>query len=136
MNKSYKTIWNEALGAWVAASELVGACGKSSRSSTRGGVAEQAFGLRPVGLLVLAAMGFASSIDVAMAGGIASCTGVSAGAAYATSSGGAWAAATWNANEGNCGTGTGVIISENPSANGGVSGTNAYIWVGKTGTTQ
>ena len=28
MNKSYKTIWNEALGAWVAGSELDRAKGK------------------------------------------------------------------------------------------------------------
>ena len=32
MNKSYKTIWNESLGAWVAASELATGRGKSSRS--------------------------------------------------------------------------------------------------------
>lgn len=34
MNKSYKTIWNESLGAWVAASELATGRGKSSRSRT------------------------------------------------------------------------------------------------------
>ncbi|RYG10537.1 MAG: hypothetical protein EON92_12460, partial [Burkholderiales bacterium] len=33
MNKSYKSIWNEALGAWVAASELCKTRGKSSCSS-------------------------------------------------------------------------------------------------------
>ncbi|WP_219220123.1 ESPR domain-containing protein [Variovorax boronicumulans] len=32
MNKSYKTIWNESLGAWVAASELATGRSKSSRS--------------------------------------------------------------------------------------------------------
>ncbi|MDR5663957.1 ESPR domain-containing protein, partial [Burkholderia cenocepacia] len=37
MNKSFKSIWNEALGAWVAASELDRARGKrvaSSRSAS------------------------------------------------------------------------------------------------------
>ncbi|VTU37889.1 Adhesin YadA precursor [Variovorax sp. PBL-H6] len=33
MNKSYRTVWNEALGAWVAASEITKARGKRSRSS-------------------------------------------------------------------------------------------------------
>lgn len=34
MNKSYRTVWNEALGAWVAASEITKARGKRSRSGT------------------------------------------------------------------------------------------------------
>ncbi|WP_272947458.1 ESPR-type extended signal peptide-containing protein, partial [Variovorax sp. JS1663] len=33
MNKSYRTVWNEALGAWVAASEITKARGKGSRSA-------------------------------------------------------------------------------------------------------
>ena len=33
MNKSFKSIWNEALGAWVAASELDRARGKRVASS-------------------------------------------------------------------------------------------------------
>ena len=33
MNKSYRTVWNEALGAWVAASEITKARGKRSRSA-------------------------------------------------------------------------------------------------------
>lgn len=35
MNKSFKSIWNEALGAWVAASELDRARGKRVASSSR-----------------------------------------------------------------------------------------------------
>ncbi|MDP9909520.1 autotransporter adhesin [Variovorax boronicumulans] len=35
MNKSYRSIWNEALGAWVAASEIASARGKKSRSAQR-----------------------------------------------------------------------------------------------------
>ncbi|WP_325089368.1 ESPR domain-containing protein [Burkholderia contaminans] len=33
MNKSYRTIWNEALGAWVAASENDSARGKPNKRS-------------------------------------------------------------------------------------------------------
>ncbi|MCD9122706.1 ESPR-type extended signal peptide-containing protein [Cupriavidus sp. UGS-1] len=33
MNKSYRTIWNESLGAWVAASELTKARGKPNKSA-------------------------------------------------------------------------------------------------------
>ena len=33
MNKSYRTIWNEALGAWVAVSEIENRQGKSSGRS-------------------------------------------------------------------------------------------------------
>lgn len=33
MNKSYRSIWNEALGAWVAASEVTKARGKRGRSA-------------------------------------------------------------------------------------------------------
>ncbi|WP_369598783.1 ESPR domain-containing protein, partial [Pseudomonas aeruginosa] len=36
MNKSYRTIWNEALGAWVAASENDAARGKPNK---RGAIA-------------------------------------------------------------------------------------------------
>ena len=32
MNKTYRSIWNEALGAWVAASEAVSSRGKASGS--------------------------------------------------------------------------------------------------------
>ena len=32
MNKSYRSVWNESLGAWVAASEITSGRGKKSRS--------------------------------------------------------------------------------------------------------
>ena len=38
MNKSYRSIWNEALGAWVAVSELEKSKGKSSKRGRVGGV--------------------------------------------------------------------------------------------------
>ncbi|WP_143282445.1 ESPR domain-containing protein, partial [Burkholderia mallei] len=33
MNRSYRSIWNEALGAWVAASEISSARGKPNKSA-------------------------------------------------------------------------------------------------------
>jgi hypothetical protein len=39
MNKSYRSIWNEALGAWVAASEITSARGKRSKSKVAAAVA-------------------------------------------------------------------------------------------------
>ena len=33
MNKVYRSIYNEALGAWVATSEVSSACGKKTGSS-------------------------------------------------------------------------------------------------------
>jgi outer membrane autotransporter protein len=46
MNRSFRSIWNEALGAWVAASEVCTARGKKSSSVTLGAVvlATAAFG--------------------------------------------------------------------------------------------
>ncbi len=38
MNKIYKSIWNAALGAWVAVSEIAKSSGKSSGSSVSGGL--------------------------------------------------------------------------------------------------
>jgi len=34
MNRTYRTVWNESLGAWVAASELDSARGKGNRSAS------------------------------------------------------------------------------------------------------
>ncbi|WP_249214398.1 ESPR domain-containing protein [Burkholderia cenocepacia] len=49
MNKSFKSIWNEALGAWVAASELDRARGKRVASSRRAAehVAQAGAAVRP-----------------------------------------------------------------------------------------
>ncbi|WP_366518650.1 ESPR domain-containing protein, partial [Neorhizobium sp. SHOUNA12B] len=38
MNRSFRSVWNEALGAWVAASEVCAARGKKSSSATLGAV--------------------------------------------------------------------------------------------------
>ncbi|MDM0027753.1 ESPR-type extended signal peptide-containing protein [Variovorax sp. J31P216] len=56
MNKSYTSIWNEALGAWVAASEAVSARGKASKGAVvRAQTQEGAGGAPRPGRSVLAA---------------------------------------------------------------------------------
>lgn len=45
MNRSYRTIWNESLGAWVAVSEIQSAHGKPSSSSVAAGVVGAAAGV-------------------------------------------------------------------------------------------
>ena len=42
MNKSYRSIYNESLGAWVAASEITSARGKKSSSSKKTALASGA----------------------------------------------------------------------------------------------
>lgn len=69
MNKSYKSVWNEALGTWIAASELASARGKASRSVVLKGIAA-------VALIAAAQAGHASTIGVGTGGapgGSASC---------------------------------------------------------------
>ncbi|MBC8726679.1 transporter, partial [Paraburkholderia sp. 31.1] len=69
MNKSYKSVWNEALGTWIAASELASARGKASRSVVLKGIAA-------VALITAAQAGHASTIGVGTGGapgGSASC---------------------------------------------------------------
>ena len=52
MNRIYKTIWNEALGTWVAASEIDSARGKGSASSCTARDADNALqGGKPRGKL-------------------------------------------------------------------------------------
>ena len=93
MNKTYRSLWNESLGAWVAASEITSAGGK--RSGTRvEAAAGSALPLPPSGgwraglmtaLLTLGGMGAASlaqaqSVDCSASpfnayNGTASCMG-------------------------------------------------------------
>ncbi|RGE47100.1 hypothetical protein DZC30_01535 [Comamonas testosteroni] len=56
MNRSYRTIWNESLGAWVAASEITTARGKKSSSAVMTGAV--ALG---VGLMLQAGAAFAQN---------------------------------------------------------------------------
>ncbi len=68
MNKSYRSIWNEALGAWVAVSEIETSRGKPSGSllgrSVRRIVALPGFSLNAL-MLALAALGWAGQAQAA-----------------------------------------------------------------------
>ena len=66
MNKSYRSIWNESLGAWVAASEITSARGKRSGSSVTAVAA--AIGL------VIASFGFAPQAGATVIGPTTGCT--------------------------------------------------------------
>ena len=55
MNKTYRSVWNHALGAWVAVSEITAARGKRT-----GGLANV---LVAAGLSVLATSGVAQTVD-------------------------------------------------------------------------
>ncbi|MDB5885793.1 MAG: YadA-like protein, partial [Polaromonas sp.] len=65
MNKSYKSIWNESLGAWVATSELTASKGKSSRSSLAVSTgASWPAGLKAVALVLAMFSGSFAAADV------------------------------------------------------------------------
>ncbi|WP_414142674.1 ESPR-type extended signal peptide-containing protein, partial [Burkholderia cepacia] len=145
MNKIYRSIWNDALGVWVAASELTNARGKASKSIFEHGSmnssGQSVFGvpttrLRQGVLEFLAVAGILTTgvlHNVAWASDIGLCNGNSAITYGINGSQSVWTSANWTGSEGNCGTGIGVIIAEAPSANGGVTGNSAYMWVGGTG---
>ncbi|WP_218642039.1 ESPR domain-containing protein, partial [Burkholderia sp. SRS-W-2-2016] len=42
MNKSYKSVWNESLGTWVATSELTNSRGKRGKGSSQRSIATAA----------------------------------------------------------------------------------------------
>jgi uncharacterized low-complexity protein len=120
MNKVHKSVWNEATGTWVAVSELSAA--KRKRSTKRGHVAAVVLGA-----------GAASMAPSAFAGAMVNCAGngmTAASSQWVTASTGA----AWDGRlgEGECGGGSGVLIGENNSGNGGVNGSTAYVTVGKT----
>ena len=48
MNRSYRTIWNESLGAWVAASEISKSRGKRSKNTLAVAVLTSLLGAVPV----------------------------------------------------------------------------------------
>ncbi|WP_196489241.1 ESPR domain-containing protein, partial [Burkholderia cepacia] len=145
MNKIYRSIWNEALGVWVAASELTNARGKASRSGCEQGSVnssgQSVFGVPAMrfrqGVLgFLAVAGILTTGVVpneAWAGAIANCNGTATSTTYLSGTNTSLAVGSYTGSEGNCGTGTGVIIAESPNATGGTTGSSAYMWVGATG---
>lgn len=66
MNKTYRSVWNEALGAWVAVSETTKAKGKPGR----GGLRRRSKPGRLAGITVLVtgAMGMSPAVQAAGSG--------------------------------------------------------------------
>ena len=62
MNKSYRSIYNESLGAWVAASEITRARGKASCSSTTAGLGVAAWRLNGAASAVALALGLLAPV--------------------------------------------------------------------------
>ena len=121
MNKSYKSVWNDATGTWVAAQENAKGQGKKNRS---------------IKAVASAAVGMAMAIgtSAAHAGIIANCNGSSQGS-YASFSGtgGAWINTS---NPSVCAAGgTGVVLNEDPSASSQQTG-KAWLAVGGTNSTN
>ncbi|WP_414629841.1 ESPR domain-containing protein, partial [Burkholderia cepacia] len=145
MNKIYRSIWNEALGVWVAASELTNARGKASKSIFEQGrmnSSGQSVCRVPTMRLAHGVLGFLAVAGIltvgmlpneAWAGAIENCNGTPSSTASISGSNISVTSVNAVNGEGACASGTsGVVISENPSANGGVTGTNAYMLVGGT----
>ncbi|QUN38887.1 hypothetical protein KEH56_11930 [Burkholderia cenocepacia] len=148
MNKIYRTIWNESLGAWVAASELESARGKSSKSTLSVAVAaaliavgasKTAYAQVPCGptlLVQCVQSGVVGSLNNPVAvGATATATGGSAAAlgASAVASGDNSVAVGSNAKSSS---GSSVAVGNRATASGGVTiaiGLNSTATAGTSG---
>jgi autotransporter adhesin len=126
MNTSYKSIWNESLGAWVAASEVTKGRGKRSKAGNAAGATKRAGG-RAVSLagavaLAIAAMAVPASPAFAQFAPAGS-GGVAGGPASVAIGGGTGQGAGATATSGN---GIAIGAGSNASASNAMAlGTNA-----------
>jgi autotransporter adhesin len=121
MNKSYKSVWNDAAGTWVAAQENAKGQGKKNRS---------------IKTVASAAVGMAMAIgtSAAHAGAIVNCDGAATGnyGSYTFGTDGAWSTV---ANAPSCTGGYGVILNENSASSSQQTG-YARLVVGGTSSTN
>ncbi|WP_198359396.1 ESPR domain-containing protein, partial [Burkholderia ubonensis] len=127
MNKAYKTIWNESIGAWVVVSELDGQRGKASRS-VRSGLPMRAeatfmFPVKSIAMAVAMLVGLGVATDHAWAGVFTLCDTSQSMTAVAGTPPGLTSTAGCN--------NTGVGVSDATTA-GGAS--TAALYVGQAGT--
>ncbi|CAE6691496.1 hypothetical protein R69746_00385 [Paraburkholderia aspalathi] len=121
MNKSYKSVWNESAGAWVATQENAKGQGKKSRS-VRAAVS------------TAAGLAMAMGASVANAGVIANCNGTTSSmASYSSLNNSAWGLN--NAVVAGCSGGNGVILNEDTGNSGQTTG-KAWLAVGSTNSTS
>ncbi|MDQ0624390.1 ESPR-type extended signal peptide-containing protein [Paraburkholderia graminis] len=129
MNKSYKTVWNETTGTYVAAPEVAKGRGKSGRK------ARSIKALGASGVLVAAGVGLSAFAPSAMAGSIINCgNAINSYASFSAAQAGAWTNTQQAATcfSGSSSLGTGVVLSENGNYFS-PDGTNAAILVGASG---
>ncbi|AXF09118.1 adhesin [Paraburkholderia graminis] len=129
VNKSYKTVWNETTGTYVAAPEVAKGRGKSGRK------ARSIKALGASGVLVAAGVGLSAFAPSAMAGSIINCgNAINSYASFSAAQAGAWTNTQQAATcfSGSSSLGTGVVLSENGNYFS-PDGTNAAILVGASG---
>ena len=139
MNKSYKTVWNETTGTYVAAPELAKGRSKSSRKA-RGVSTSNVLGTG--GVMLATALGSLTFAPSAMAGSIVNCSGTASTSYFSftgssSAGNGVWgSSATLPTAPGTCGGsgagGTGIALAENGNYFNPDS-TNATLLVGATG---
>jgi autotransporter adhesin len=139
VSKSYKTVWNETTGTYVAAPELAKGRSKSSRK-VRGVSASNVLGTG--GVMLATALGSLAFAPSAMAGSIVNCSGNQSTSYYSftgvpSAGSGAWGSdATYPVYPVTCGGsgagGTGITLAENGNYFSPDS-TNATLLVGATG---
>ncbi|KVF25132.1 hypothetical protein WJ07_12495 [Burkholderia vietnamiensis] len=136
MNKTYKTVWNDALGGWVAVSELACAHAGGARG-TSASAARPAPRLTRLAVSLALASGLGLAGSAAWAGTVVNCVGN--GITWGSAAGGTGAGA-WNqftapqGTETACGSSDlGVALSESDTGAGGLTGTAAYVQVGAVG---
>ncbi|MBN3759163.1 hypothetical protein G3N95_40080, partial [Paraburkholderia sp. Tr-20389] len=132
MNKTYRSIWNESTGTWVAAQENARGRGKNTKRSAR--KLSSAVGVS--GAFTFVGIGLFALSPTAMAGSIMNCgNGQNSYASFSIDDG-SWANANtppYYAFPTDCtSAGSGVVISEDPNFYS-PSGSYATILVGQTG---
>ncbi|KVE24213.1 hypothetical protein WS67_01225 [Burkholderia singularis] len=126
MNKAYKTVWNEALGGWVAVSERERTKGKATRGgcaaaqTVDAGDGRRAPRLKHLAVSVAAATGLSMASAGAWAGDIVNCSG---NTGTGSMNGGQWVSTAGNGVATGCNGGTGV----------GIASGNQYLQIGQIG---
>jgi hypothetical protein len=93
MNRLFRSIWNDALGAWVAVSELTGTRGKASKDRCSAGTeGARSHLVKPIVRGVAAMFATGWMFNVVWAGVIGNCSGTAAATSASRSavSSGGW----------------------------------------------
>lgn len=140
MNKIYRIIWSKVTGDYCVVGEFAKSGGKGRRNISLPQIGElsddameQNFSVKVLAknIAVIFFIGFLT--DAAWAGDMLNCPGNTGSVWQLQGTGTGWNLGAATNGEGACTTaGSGIILSEAPGANGGVTGSSAYLWVGQT----